>query len=234
MKVPYLTNSQIENDTRLLLAEYEQRFGEITEPPIDVEGIIESLFQLDLRFANLKSSLGADVLGATWIVEREVRVDETLDPTVDERKEGRYRFTLGHEVGHWRLHRPLFEAKVNQGNLFGEVGEPAIVCRSSSKEPQEWQADVFSGFLLMPEPLVKKQWEVIVGSLEPYFAADEIEAIQTRWSLAENNTPTVCVARKLAQVFKVSGQAMQIRLIGLGLIRTQNSQSLLFNQASEC
>jgi Zn-dependent peptidase ImmA (M78 family) len=234
MKVPYLTTSQIENDTRLLLTEYEQKFGGITEPPIDVEGIIESLFQLDLRFADLKSSLGADVLGAMWVVEREVRVDESLDPTVDERKEGRYRFTLGHEAGHWRLHRPLFEAKANQGNLFGEVSEPAIVCRSSSKEPQEWQADVFSGFLLMPESLVKEQWEKIIGSAEPHFAADEIEEIQTRWSLAESNTPTVGVARKLAQVFKVSGQAMQIRLIGLGLIRTRNSQSELFSRASEC
>jgi hypothetical protein len=88
IKVPYLTVSQIENDTCLLLNEFEQCFGKITAPPINVEGIIESLFQLDLRFADLKSSLGDDVLGATWILEREVRVEETLDPTVDERKEG--------------------------------------------------------------------------------------------------------------------------------------------------
>lgn len=228
MKVPYLTVSQIESDTRLLLAEYGQRFNPISAPPVDVEGIIESLFQLDLRFADLKSSLGRDVLGATWIVEREVRVDETLDPTMDERKEGRYRFTLGHEAGHWRLHRPLLEAKAKQGNLFGAVSEPAIVCRSSSKEPQEWQADVYSGFLLMPEPLVREQWEKASGGTDPYFAADEIEALQARWSLAENNTPTVGIARELAQVFKVSGQAMQIRLIGLGLIHTRHAQPQLF------
>jgi hypothetical protein len=228
MKVPYLTVSYIENDTRMLLTEYEQHFGQTTALPVDVEGIIESLFQLDLRFDDLKSTLGQDVLGATWIAEKKVRVDETLDPTIDERKEGRYRFTLGHEVGHWRLHRHLFEAIANQGNLFGTVSDPAIVCRSSSKEPQEWQADMYSGLLLMPEPLVQKQWEKASGSAEPYIAADEIEAIQTRWSLAENNTPTVSIARDLAKVFKVSGQAMQIRLIGLGLIRTQNTQPQLF------
>lgn len=231
MKVPYLTLSQIEHDTRLLLAEYEQRFGSPIAPPIDVEGILESLFQLDLRFADLRSSLGQDVLGATWIAEREVRVDVTLDPTVDERKEGRYRFTLGHEVGHWRLHRPLLEAKAQQGSLFGAVSEPTIVCRSSSKEPQEWQADVYSGFLLMPEPLVRGQWQTICGSAEPYSAAGEIAALQSRWSLAENNTPTVSIARELAQVFRVSGQAMQIRLIGLGLIRTCNPQPHLFTPA---
>jgi Zn-dependent peptidase ImmA (M78 family) len=143
-------------------------------------------------------------------------------------KRGRYRFTLGHEVGHWGLHRPLLEAKANQANLFGAVREPAIVCRSSSKEPQEWQADVYSGLMLMPKPLIREQWERAVGSMEPYFAADEIEALQTRWSLAENNTPTVSIARELAQVFKVSGQAMQIRLIGLGLIRIQNPEQQLF------
>lgn len=228
MKVPYLTTSHIENDTRLLLAEYEQQFGKIAGPPIDVEGIIESLFQLDLRFADLRSSLGQDVLGATWIDEREIRVDETLDPTLDPKKEGRYRFTLGHEIGHWRLHRPLLEARAMQSNLFSAVHEPAIVCRSSSKEPQEWQADVYAGFLLMPEALVREQWQNLYDATEPYFAADEIETIQARWSLAENNTPTVSIARKLAQVFNVSGQAMQIRLIGLSLIRTRQAQPQLF------
>lgn len=228
IKVPYLTTGQIENDARLLLTEYEQHFGAITEPPIDVEGIIESLFQLDLRFDDLRSLLGLDVLGATWIAEREIRVDATLDPTADSKKEGRYRFTLGHEIGHWRLHRPLLEARVMQGNLFDAVPEPAIVCRSSSKEPQEWQADVYAGFLLMPEAMVRDQWQNLFGGSEPYFAAAEIEAIQTRWSLAENNTPTVSIAREMAQVFKVSGQAMQIRLIGLGLIRTRQAQPQLF------
>jgi hypothetical protein len=228
MKVAYLTTSQIENDTRLLLAEYEQQFGRITRPPVDVEGIIESLFQLDLRFADLRSSLGQDVLGATWIDEREVRVDETLDPTLDPKKEGRYRFTLGHEIGHWRLHRPSLEARAMQGSLFNAVHKPAIVCRSSGREPQEWQADVYAGFLLMPQTLVHEQWRNLYDKAEPYFAADEIETIQARWSLAENNTPTVSIARRLAQVFNVSGQAMQIRLIGLGLIRTRQAQPQLF------
>ncbi len=228
MKVPYLTTERIENDTRLLLAEYEQRFGAILKPPIDVEGIIESLFQLDLRFDDLRSLLGSDVLGATWIAEREIRVDATLDPTLDPKKEGRYRFTLGHEIGHWRLHRRWFEARAMQGNLFDSMPEPAIVCRSSSKEPQEWQADVYAGFLIMPEPIVREQWQNLFGADEPYFAASEIEAMQTLWSLAENNTPTVSIAREMAQVFKVSGQAMQIRLIGLGLIRTPQPQPQLF------
>lgn len=228
MKVPYLTTTQIENDTRTLLAEYQKQFGPIVAPPIDVEGIIESLFQLDLRFDDLRASLGPDVLGATWIAEREIRVDETLDPTIDAKKEGRYRFTLSHEIGHWRLHRPLFEARALQGALFEAVSEPAIVCRSSSKEPQEWQADVYAGYLLMPETMVREQWQRMFGAVEPYFAAKEIDAIQHRWSLAENNTPTVSAARKLAEVFKVSGQAMQIRLIGLGLIRTQQPQPQLF------
>lgn len=233
MKVGFLTTTQIENDTRTLLAVYEQQFGKITTPPIDVEGIIESLFQLDLRFDDLRSSLGPDVLGATWIAEREIRVDESLDPTADPRKEGRYRFTLGHEIGHWRLHRPILEARANQGTLFSAAPEPSIVCRSSSKDPMEWQADSYSGYLLMPETMVRDKWLEICGGNEPYCAADEIMARQTRWTLAEDRTPVVGISREMAEVFKVSGQAMQIRLIGLGLIQTAPGNDGLFdvNQA---
>ena len=40
--------------------------------------------------------------------ERRIVIDESLDPEENPSMEGRYRFTLAHEVGHWRLHRHLF------------------------------------------------------------------------------------------------------------------------------
>ena len=59
-------------------------------------------------------------------------------------------------------------------------------------------------------------------------AIDEIEDLKARWGLADDDRPTVDVARQLAPVFEVSAQAMQIRLIELGLIRTKVPEPGLF------
>ncbi len=229
MKVPFLTTNQIERETNKLLADYAFRYGEIVEPPIDIEGIIESLLELDLRFDDLKTSLGQDVLGATWIKERKVRIDQSLDPTLNYQKEGRYRFTLAHEVGHWQLHRPIIEAKSLQHSLFDEATEPSIVCRSATKDPMEWQADSFAGYLLMPEFLVRQRWIDYNDKLETHLVRDIIESQPTQWSLIDSNTPITNVARELATVFNVSGQAMQIRLISLRLIQIERNNAKLFN-----
>jgi hypothetical protein len=43
-----------------------------------------------------------DIFGAIWLETGEIIIDESLDPEVRPAIEGRYRFTLGHEGGHWR------------------------------------------------------------------------------------------------------------------------------------
>lgn len=230
-KVRYLRRTEIENATLCLLAEYGRKYGEVVEPPIPVEEILEAHLGLTLDFENLAERLGlGDVLGATWIRGRRVLVDQSLDPTENPPKEGRYRFTLAHELGHWELHRHHFLSDVAQGQLFDEKREPSIVCRTSSrKDPMEWQADTFSGYLLMPEDMMLQAWKIRQGNCEPYIAKEEMTDLSARWGLTEDSRPTVDVARELAREFNVSGQAMQIRLIGLGLIKTENPGPGLFS-----
>ena len=138
--------------------------------------MLESHLDLTLDFDDLPQLLGVpDVLGATSVAQRRVMVDQTLDPTVNPTKLGRYMFTLAHELGHWELHRHLFMANLRQKSLFAERDRSTIVCRTSSrKDPMEWQADAFAGYLLMPKAMVMRAWEGRHGSLEPYFAAPEI------------------------------------------------------------
>lgn len=234
MKVPYLTHNQIEAAANKLLASYELQFGWAEEPPVPVEEIVECHLDLDFGFEDFASSPDhKGTLGAMWVSERRIRVDESLDPTVYPTKEGRYRFTISHEAGHWELHRPLIIARTQQPSFFETETEPNIICRAPvpqvKKEPIEWQADTFAGFLLMPEATVRKAWCEVRGGGEPYFAASEIETLSVHWSLGEDSTPTTGVAREMAKLFKVSGQAMQIRLKGLGLILTQESKTSLFN-----
>jgi len=231
-KVKFLRHSEIENASLCLLAEYGRKYGDVVEPPVPVEEILEAHLALTLDFDDLGKRIGVpDVLGATWIQDKLVLVDQSLDPTENSPKEGRYRFTLAHELGHWELHRHHFLADAGQPSLFGDKPKPSIVCRTSSrKEPMEWQADMFSGYLLMPKDMIFAAWEARCGSLEPYIAKEEMADLSAKWGLAEDAQPTVDIAKDLAQQFNVSGQAMQIRLIGLGLIRTEVPAPDLFTR----
>ncbi|MBF0424594.1 MAG: ImmA/IrrE family metallo-endopeptidase [Magnetococcales bacterium] len=229
MNVKYLRKEESEAASRRLLLAYHERFGPDGYLPIPVEEILESHLGLTLEFDDLRRRLGvADVLGATWVKERRVVIDQSLDPTVDSRKEGRYRFTIAHELGHWELHRHVFEDAPGQGSLFEHDTPPSIVCRTGSrKDPMEWQADVFASYLLMPGKMVNEAWESIYGTQEPYGAADELADL-ARKVVGDVGQPVVGVAREVAREFRVSGTAMQIRLVDMGLIRMEKTLPGLF------
>ncbi len=217
----FVRKETIEAGTQVLLAEYGRKYGEILKPPIPVEEILEAHLGLDFAFDDLPVVLKEpEVLGATWFRDRKVKVDESLDPTVFPSKLGRYRFTVAHEVGHWELHRHLFLSAEGQAAMFEGKDNP-IICRSDDNSSLEWQADSFAGYLLMPKGMVFDQWESLNGTREPYVAVDEISDLKARWGLGDDERPTVDIARQMATVFEVSAQAMQIRLIDLGLIRTK-------------
>lgn len=169
MKVPYLTHEQIEAAANKLLMAYGQQFGWSGEAPVPVEEIIECHLELDFGFENFAASATrVGTLGAMWVAERRIRIDESLDPTVYPAKEGRYRFTIGHEAGHWEIHRPIFLARAQQPSFFETEPEPNIICRAPApqvkKESIEWQADTFAGYLLMPEMAVRAAWREALGS----------------------------------------------------------------------
>jgi hypothetical protein len=221
MQVKFLTTSQIETAAMQALAGYRARF-ECIHPPIPVDQILECYFDQGFSFENLLQ-YGPDTLGATWVQERRVAVSEDLDPTRFPEKEGRYRFTVGHELGHVDLHAHQFMN--DQGSLFDESGKPTIICRSSGKKlPIEWQADTYASYLLMPAEMVRAYWRELFGDM-PYYAAEEIASLSRRFNTSK---PTLPVARDMADHFAVSGQAMQIRLENIGLIKNKAPEAELF------
>jgi hypothetical protein len=152
-----------------LLAEYGEKFSPVTAPPVPVEDIIELHLQLRLELRDLREEFGSpDVHGAIWFKQEKIAVDQILDPHRNPRMLGRYRYTLGHETGHWRLHRTHYLDSEEQRALFETKNEkPAYVCRSTNKPRVEIQADRFSAFLLMPRNLVVAAWEKWRGSMAP-------------------------------------------------------------------
>lgn len=230
MKVEFLPEGRIEAAALATLDSYGRRFAEISEPPVPVEEILECDLELDFGLEDLVGAgFGEDVLGAMWAAERRVRIDSSLDPTVYPDKEGRYRFTVGHEIGHWQLHRHLFLSHLNQDSLFGARPEPSVICRTGSrKAPIEWQADAFAARLLMPKDLVARAWEERRGTADPHFA-DEKSTPVPSWSRRHFKTnPTDEITSIMASMFEVSLQAMGIRLKTLGLIRDHRKEHSMF------
>src|SRR3954452_7195945 len=137
--IPYLSEEAIERDAAALLAEYAHERDVIIEPPIPVEDIVEKHLKIGIEFDDTHKLFGVprptpdpDILGAIFFDDRRIVIDETLDPEENPSKEGRYRYTLGHEGGgHWRLHRHLFAKDPAQATMFGRPLIPTFICRSS-------------------------------------------------------------------------------------------------------
>lgn len=230
MEVKFLPEVHIERAANELIIGYGRKYGDIAAPPVPVEEMLECYLDLSLGFDDLPRLFNEPgILGATWIEEKRVLVDQSLDPAEHPHVLGRYRFTVAHEVGHWSLHRQQL-ARARSTPLLGGKPEPSIICRATAKKPPvEWQADCFAGYLLMPEDIVRRLWAQTNGSPAPYVAEEEIVQMSGRLGLGEDDrTPTVAVSKRMADAFAVSGQAMQIRLLKLGLLLTEKPPPSLF------
>ena len=159
---------------------------------------------LSLDFDDLGFRLGipnADVLGALWVDRREVFIDQSLDPYEHPDMEGRYNFSVGHETGHWCLHRPYIANAAAQSAMFNDSEtEPTVICRTSqAKERIEWQADYFSSCFLMPRQNVLEAWSDRFGSLKPIIYADIAEQNWTRRPTRADMKPIGMVLRNVIE-----------------------------------
>jgi hypothetical protein len=232
INVRYMPEGEIEAEASALLAGYAQRTGAaITVPALLLDDLLQ---HLGLRFESydLRKELETpDVLGAIYLEERLIRIDETLDPDDRPAMCGRFNFSLAHEIGHWCLHRGHVERRQAMENLFGGSTAPSIICRTSQQKTRvEIQADIFAGYLLMPRTQVIRAWQRLngperlklgkVGSEWAYLSAAASlgrGCIHTDPHERQNEVVELLI-QPLAEQFQVSPQAMRIRLERLGMI----------------
>jgi hypothetical protein len=128
--VSYVSDEAIEREAQALLAEFARARGVTIEPPIPIEDIIEKHLKIGIEFDDMHRLFNVpcrplvfepDILGANYLGQRRIVVDESLDPVNSPAKEGRYRSALAHEVGHERLHRSLFGKAPAQKTAFHDV-----------------------------------------------------------------------------------------------------------------
>jgi hypothetical protein len=107
--------------------------------PIPVEDWIESPLGIRFGFGDL-SHLGDKVLGAAFVHDREIVIDESVL-----HHDGRCRFTCAHELGHVVLHRTV------QDKFYESALDVTF-----SADRYERQADRFAAAFLMPLPQLER------------------------------------------------------------------------------
>lgn len=237
IKVPPLSLPQLEERANLLLAEYADTIGGDVPNPIPVTDIAENELGLNVECRDLhayfnvpKQSNTSGILGAMEFASCRILIDQSLNPEIHPHRIGRYRYSIAHEIGHWRLHR----AKVLQSRA--PSSQPPVICREPRpKMPViEWQAENFASFLLLPRDRVLDAW----GAAPPFLfdvnesGSRELRALWFSKNPDEDITRAMfareCekrfeqLAEPLAWSFEVSKQAMCIRLEGMGLLRRTN------------
>jgi Zn-dependent peptidase ImmA (M78 family) len=213
-----LGRSSITFEAEKLRKGYESFTGKRLLIPVPVEAIIEKYLGIHLSYDDLDEILGkADVLGATWVEEKKMIINSNLL----EGAEGRQAFTLGHEAGHWMLHKDFLTSCFRRGD-----SGPTIVCRKrDSKIRAEWQADYFAACLLMPEEEVTRAFETCYGP-DPLVMVNRKSFLGP---LAKMSHPAIDPALDTAkgiarEVIEAGGfsncskEAMRYRLEDLGLL----------------
>jgi transcriptional regulator with XRE-family HTH domain len=215
-------------------------------PPTRIESLVENEPGIIYRIEELKSDRQGNplVLGLTgWSEngERQIVVTSLLADSAKESDEHRFNFTLAHELFHAIEHLP----RLNPGAVPALARMQVFVDRevsrsyspaeravnrwvdnktrgrglSTNEDWREWQANLFSAALLMPEWAVFAEFEKRIG---PDIVAvnEPRQARQRALEIAgEKVFESGWFAETLAGTFAVSRQAMAIRLLQLGLVR---------------
>ena len=155
-----MSPAELEKCAEKVLARVPDWIWDGEELPVPVEDIADSCFGLLVReVEDMSAAPGAPELapgqsisglllagpGEIWVNAAEAR-----------EWPGRRRFTIGHELGHWCLHR--------------EPGQQRLFCRKSAvkedqdagakeERPIEKEANIFAAALTMPTHLMREHYE---------------------------------------------------------------------------
>jgi len=197
LEVPFIPEDEI----RLRAQDFLKKYYPSNIIPIDIERIVE--FELGISIipvAGLK--LAFDIDG--WISNDLKSI--TVDNYEYEKEINRCRFTIAHEVGHFVLHRKIFE----QLEFLDIYGWKYFVNNFNPKQYSwlETQANIFAGHVLIPNEHIGERYKKVTDKVRE-------EGFDIQFDLDSFNQ---YVCRWMAQEFNVSFRPMEIRLKKEGYI----------------
>lgn len=240
--VPYMSVDEIDHEANHLLRSFEAKYGTIQTLATPLDEIAETYLGLTCETLDLGDP---EVLGCLDIKNNLIQINNSLDPALYPDQEGRHNFTLGHEIGHHILHRTIAEILMQQPILsnLNQENLKIILCRTKDQRATiEWQADKFSACLLMPKKKVfllfsrhfKNDSFLETGHLVRQLRHDRafLKMFFPSYGYLSDDQILQHAFKLFADEFKVSMQAMVIRLKELGLlVETESENSSLFLQS---
>ena len=198
--IPKLSDTDIEQVANDLLNDYENNFQWTLQCPIPVERIAEKHLGYHIEITEDDIYKDAEILGGIIFADKIIQVNGSI-----ENHDGRYSFTIAHELGHHCLHKELFQ------KLSMESDEHTKMCRETGEKLlAEQQADTFAAYLLMPTKFVKKAYIKAFGYTNEVFDI----GYKKRHMLGSIASRVI----ESGGFDNVSLTAMTNRLIGMGLI----------------
>lgn len=157
----HLTKPALDAIARRELLRYSPNYFEGAPSAAPLELIAENSLGLSIEYACLSpygDALGKTTFedGFTGIYDKTkqqyipvetkagtIYIDDSL--ILDAKLQGRYRYTLAHEMAHWILHKQLFSSE-------------SFSKEDSDDKNIEWQADYLAQAILMPKGQVQKAY----------------------------------------------------------------------------
>lgn len=182
------------NKTRIRTKAKEviKKFG-LTTAPVDVRTIVKKMGILLVEAPNEDGELSGLILR---------NKESTLIGVNKNHHENRKRFTIAHELGHYLLHEDKDVFVDKDENLRSSVHYRKTQNGYCVKEEE---ANIFAAELLMPETLVRKDFNMFY------------EMIKERFSEVTERHLKIII-ELLSEQFQVSKQAMEIRIDTLKLV----------------
>ena len=200
----YYSGQTIEAVARRVLKAFDYALLRPNGGAVPILDIADKLLKLEVEYQYIRNNgriLGETVFRDTMVPlynENEKQYELVFMPAgtvildgslLDKGCEGRLRYTLAHEIGHWVLHQSVYSCMA--------ISTAAMSAEKSSEDDPalERQADMLAAALLMPLGSLKGAFY----TLRPRYAGDKL-------------------VTELARTYQVSRQAMTIRLRSHGLI----------------
>jgi Zn-dependent peptidase ImmA (M78 family) len=136
---PKRSMDEVEELANELLDTYFTSVGHSLNLPVPVEDIAEHFLGYSIDITNEGIFSDPGFLGGIDFEQNLIYVNASVED-----HDGRYAFTVAHEIGHHALHREAYLSD-------NEQGEKEILCRDIGEKPHiEIEADRFAAALLMP------------------------------------------------------------------------------------
>jgi len=165
------------------------------------------------------NSSGNEILGKLEVDKRKVFITNKLENNTP-----RWRFTLGHEIGHLLLHRNLDIPLFIQDHM--DTDEILNWSNTNVKDKNimrlEWQANSFSSSLLLPRNLV---YDFIFSKLEELDVRASSNGVIYLDEQQCNVQTYQNILFSMKQQFNVSYQAINYRLAQLKLLNNKTKQN---------